>query len=78
MDRPKCFVTYTEIFDELFPEHVLNRVEVLLILKLLLDASVSKQCRHNTRDYLEEMGKKTSLIFFFKKYKAVEGLGTIL
>ena len=76
MDRPKCLLTYTEIFDELFTEHVLDRVEILLILKLLLDASVSKQCRHNTRDYLEEMGKKTSLIFF-KKCKAVEGLNII-
>ena len=52
MDR--ALLTYTEIFDELFTEHVLDRVEILLILKLLLDASVSKQCRHNTRDYLEQ------------------------
>ena len=33
MDRSKCFVTYTEIFDELFTGHVLNLVEILLILK---------------------------------------------
>ena len=59
MDR--ALLTYTEIFDELFPEHVLDRVEILLILKLLLDASVSKQCRHNTRDYLEVRNYKKGI-----------------